>query len=377
MLVVLGSAVATWQLTLGFTHGIPFAYLLGILGLVALVRWLRTGRPSLRRSVVVATVAGAALFAGTAALQVQPYLDVSREFGARFSEIEVAALSPLPQSFVVAPRGSAVWGDLTEPLRGTIRTDEQAIFIGACALLLALLGLSSGAFERRIRAAIVVGVVVSAALSLGTHVAVGALRYLFPYRLLHEVAPGWDALRTPGRLVVFTTLGVALLAGAGADRLARTVRARLPGDLASAMTAVLLAVVAIEGASTFDYPGVPPVPREQLDAPAPQLHLPMVDRDALYLMWSTEGYPDLVNGLSVFRVPAAERLRAATATFPDAATIELLRRVGVRSVIVHRTLAIGTPLERSTERRELDPSITRVAGRDAVVYRLAPLDTAR
>ena len=37
------------------------------------------------------------------------------------------------------------------------------------------------------------------------------------YRWLYEFAPGWDGLRTPGRLYTFTSLALALLAAAGAQ----------------------------------------------------------------------------------------------------------------------------------------------------------------
>ena len=60
--VFAGFAVATWQFSLGPTLGLPFTYLLFLLGLIAAVAWLRRGRPSLNRRLVVATVAGAALY---------------------------------------------------------------------------------------------------------------------------------------------------------------------------------------------------------------------------------------------------------------------------------------------------------------------------
>ncbi len=49
---------------------------------------------------------------------------------------------------------------------------------------------------------------------------------LWPYRVLYEVLPGWEAIRTPGRLVTFSSLALALLAAAGAESALR--RSRSP-----------------------------------------------------------------------------------------------------------------------------------------------------
>ena len=49
---------------------------------------------------------------------------------------------------------------------------------------------------------------------------------LWPYRVLYDVLPGWDAIRTPGRLATFSSLALALLAAAGGEALLRAVRRR-------------------------------------------------------------------------------------------------------------------------------------------------------
>src|SRR5687768_11307196 len=71
--VVAGFAVAAWQVSLGFSLGLPFAYLLAALGLIAAVVWLRRGRPPLARPLVAATLAGVAIFAVTAFVLSRPY----------------------------------------------------------------------------------------------------------------------------------------------------------------------------------------------------------------------------------------------------------------------------------------------------------------
>src|SRR5215207_5567514 len=66
--VLAGFAVATWQLSLGFTLGLPLAYLLAALGVIAAIVWLFRGRPAPDRRLVVATAVGAALFIAAAAV---------------------------------------------------------------------------------------------------------------------------------------------------------------------------------------------------------------------------------------------------------------------------------------------------------------------
>ncbi|TMK73765.1 MAG: hypothetical protein E6G48_04920, partial [Actinobacteria bacterium] len=61
--VIAGWAVATWQLSIGFTLGLPFAYLLAAGGAIAAIVWLRRGSPRLDRGLALTTVAGAVLFA--------------------------------------------------------------------------------------------------------------------------------------------------------------------------------------------------------------------------------------------------------------------------------------------------------------------------
>ena len=54
--------------------------------------------------------------------------------------------------------------------------------------------------------------------------------WLWPYRIIYDLLPGWEAIRTPGRLATFATLGLALLAAAGAEALLRGLARRM-GEL--------------------------------------------------------------------------------------------------------------------------------------------------
>src|SRR5262249_26112941 len=98
--VLAGWLVATWQLMLGFTYGIPMTYLLLVLGGLVVGLWLRHGRPAPQRTVVKASVAGICIFAVVGVLQARPYLRVLDDHPeAKRNTADVAFLSPPPPPF--------------------------------------------------------------------------------------------------------------------------------------------------------------------------------------------------------------------------------------------------------------------------------------
>ena len=101
---------------------------------------------------------------------------------------------------------------------------ETSLFPGLVILMLAIAGLGSSSFPRWLRIGLGVSVPVIWALQLGFQEDDG---WLWPYRILYDLLPGWEAIRTPGRMATFSTLALALLAGAGADSAVRAARRRL------------------------------------------------------------------------------------------------------------------------------------------------------
>src|SRR5439155_17990340 len=87
---------------------------------------------------------------------------------------------------------------------------------GVVIVSLALAGALGGIYAKRLRGALALAVLVFAVLSLGApeH----GSPFLHPYRLLYDFAPGWKGIRAPGRLTTLTSLALALLAAAGAQR---------------------------------------------------------------------------------------------------------------------------------------------------------------
>jgi len=357
--VLAGWAIAAWQLSLGFTLGLPLAYLLASLSVIAALVWLRLDRPRLDRGLAVATVAGAAIFVFAGFVLSRPYLRVADDHPeARRTPSEVEPYSGPPWIFLVAPEENLVWGGATAPLRdGLSNIPEKTLFPGLAILALAIAGLSSSAYQRGLRRGLGLGVVVVSVLALGFKESGGLL---WPYRLVYDLLPGWDAIRVPGRLVVFSSLGLALLAGAGAERAIRRSRRWIAAPWGAAgVAAVAVLAIAVEGRGLpfdpFDnqaQPRVPVPPRSTASIPAPQLHLPAgrATDNRRYILWSTDGFPKLVNGRSSFEPAFTLRLMRRLRPFPDRSTVGLVSRLGVRSVILHESRARGTPWEGAATR---------------------------
>jgi hypothetical protein len=155
--------------------------------------------------------------------------------------------------------------------------------------------------------------------------------------------------------MTLTSLGLALLAGAGACRIATKVRPRL---LAAAAPVLIVAAILVEG-SGFDlggdgllsgpsHPSVPRPPAALASIPAPRLHLPATAPapNRRYVLWSTGGFPKIVNGRASFDPLEFERVVARVRRFPDRDSAALLRAMGIRAVVVHPTLAsLSSPEE--------------------------------
>ena len=329
-LVVAGWLVATWQLSLGFTLGLPFSYTLMVIAVVVAVSWWRRGAHRVPRPLVVATVAGAAVYLAMGLFIARPYLKTSHDYPTATRAIsEIRRYSAGPRAFIAAPLENRVWGGITRPIRYRLSSqNESVLFPGAVTLLLALTGLASGAFPRRLRAGLLAGTVVFALLALGLDLLPGG----YPYKLLYDYLPGWNGVRVPGRMYSMTALGLALLAGAGAQAL---VRPRWPRGLATGLAVLLCAAIVYEGAGREKHPVVPPAPAGVADLPAPQLWLPTEDStDRLYQLWSTNGFPAIANGVSTFDIPAHDDLRGGMQNFPDAAGVRKLQQLGIRTVIL-------------------------------------------
>ena len=374
--VLAGWLVAAWQISLGFTLGLQLAYLLGALGVVGAIVWWRHGRARLGRSVTIATAIGACALALVSIGQARPYFRVIDDHPEAERTLgQVESFSPPPAGFLAAAPESFLWGDATAGTRDSRQLlSEQTLFPGVAITLLALAGLFSPVYPRGLRIGVAVAVVSCAVLSLGLRDVSGPRRFLTPYRVLYELAPGWDGVRTPGRINTLTSLGLALLAGAGVCLLLGLLRRRTPSRAVELVAGgALVGAILLDGLGPIPHPSVPPVPVGQRLAAAPQLHLPIDFYTASrYSYWSVAGFPAIVNGTGAFEPSSLEQLRTTMEHFPDAPSIEALRKAGVRTVVLHPDLTRGTAWEDTASRPVAGLPVTRERRDGVLVYRLLP-----
>ncbi|MBI5310171.1 MAG: hypothetical protein HZB14_03940 [Actinobacteria bacterium] len=262
---------------------------------------------------------------------------------------------------------------------------EQTLFPGLAILALALAGAFGQALPRGWRIGLASAALATAVLSLGFR-ASGAGQFL-PYRLLYEYAPGWEGVRTPGRLNTLTSLALALLAGAGAQRLIESARARISPShgrrTVAAVAAGLVLLICVE-ASGFEIapasggvlagsvtPSAPRPPDGQRGIADPQLHLPVtIAANRRYVYWSTEGFPRIVNGRASIDPDSFAELTREVSGFPDRGSVERLRRIGVATVVLHPYLLPGTVWAGAAGRSIDGLGITRERRGDLVVFDL-------
>nr|WP_245855055.1 hypothetical protein [Micromonospora wenchangensis] len=470
--VVAGWAVAAWQVTLGFGIGLPFAYVLGLLCLGAVVTygvvWLRRRtRPVVPRRLLLADLAGGIGFAGVTLAMAAPYFEVvARNPSGRRTVAQIEMFSPPWRGFVTAPPESWLWGERHEAARATLGfPGEMTLLPGVVLLSLAVAGLFFSAWRLRHRLMLAGAALVSVALAAGTTFGGDGDP---GYVTLVEHAPGWDGVRTPGRLVLWTTLLLGLLAAgaltvpeparetdhgaepapgsepaggqppgpdvehkagpageqppgpdaepgsepavpalrpAGAPVL---VEAAVPAETAAGPRPALrsaawsgsaaeqtaprepapkrpvrqwrltrlallvpLLLVLVEGVNRTPHVPAPEQPAVLRGLTGPALVLPSDGIRELHVMlWSTDGFPKVVNGLASFTPQSQERIRAASMTFPDATSVAYLRQVGVRTVVLLPGWAAGTPWADVAARPVDGLGISREIVGEDVIYRL-------
>jgi hypothetical protein len=368
-LIVAGWLVAAWQMTLGFTLGLQLAYLLPVLAVLAVLEWYRRGRPRPTRAVVIATVAGVYVYAAATTLMAQPYLRVLHDYPeSRKTVTEVTHFSPPMRAFLAAPTDDSVWAGATAHWRNSIHSlSEGWLFPGVTVVLLALLGLVATAYSLRLRIGLAAGTIICWFLSQGLPGEEHPTNGFSLYRLLYDHAPGWDGVRTPGRINTLTSLGLALLAAAGVALVGRY--ARRAGAVAPALAgAVLVCAVGAEGYGPIPHPRPAP-PEVASGAPSPQLVLPAdFNSEPLNVYWSIDGFPRIANGVGSFIPGQYDRIVQTSKSFPDAASVAYLREVGMRSVVLHLDRAPGTAWQDVPARPIAGLGITREDEGNVVVY---------
>lgn len=208
----------------------------------------------------------------------------------------------------------------------------------------------------------------------GLYLLVGALAYwasLGPhyglYRWLYLWFPGISGLRVPPRYAIFVLLAVSVLAGLGADFLLRRFRGRRRAVAIAAAAFSVFPLVESYGGPTgyVEAPETPAVYQwlaTQPDA-TPVVELPLdweLPNNAVYLYWSTTHFQPIANGYSTFVPPTYARFLSTMATFPDAVSMQTLRRLGFRFVILHRDLLLRHSANRLEAAMSSEPGLVAV-----------------
>jgi hypothetical protein len=372
--VLAGWLVAAWQITIGFGIGIVFGYVLAGAVLVGVVAWLLRRWRLPRRAVVLDLVGGVVLLAVTA-FMMYPYLRVLQIYPRVERTVgDLKTFSPPLRGFFVAPPESLLWGTLHTTVRESLLfPPEMALLPGFTLFGLALAGLFVSAWSARARVLLAAGVVVTFICALGTN---GPFNGWLGYVALYHL-PGFNALRTPGRLISWTTLLLGILAAGALTELARRGAEargnRVPGRpeaLLRIAALIPLALVLAEGVNKMPHPMVPSPPAGFAHLRGPLLVLPDdANADELYMLWSTAGFPAMVNGLSGYGPPRQAELRAAGKRFPDPASVDELRAAGVRTVVILRN-QVNDPMQPAANVDYL--GMTREERGDMVIYTLTP-----
>jgi hypothetical protein len=364
-LVLAGWLVSAWQVSLGFTLGLQYCYLLLVLAVLLAVQWWRghglersgeaaeaareaeagRGKPDrgalIPRRLLAVTCIGIAVLGIVTIYQARPYLKVSHDYPtAKRTLKEVKTYSAGPAALLAASSENRVWGGATAGMRAKVHSkNESVLFPGGLILLLALIGLAAtrgSPYARGLRLGLAAGIVVVSILALGF----GLTGAGYPYRLMYDYAPGWNGVRVPGRVFTLATLFYAMLAGAGVQLLTRRLapwagRHSLQ-TLPALVGALLLIGILGEGAGHLAHPVVPQPARAEVGLPGPLLDLPTDGAaDRLWQYFSTDGFYKIPVGNSTFDFPAVDDLRGGMSGFPDRASIEKLRFYGIRTVVLH------------------------------------------
>jgi hypothetical protein len=340
-----GWLIAAWQVTIGFAIGLPFIYVMGVIGVLIVVVSVRR-RHQFGRRLHWANAIGMVVFLGVTLLMTLPYLRVVETYEFTRHWEEVAGFSPTPLSYLIATDQTWFWrgtffnlmSNAPQPGPG-----EKVLFPGLVVVLAAVTGLVFSKWRRSARIGLGVGTLVAGILALGA----GFFDGEFTYRLLWANLPGWEALRTPGRLILWVLLLLGLLAAGAITKLGERLaeRDRAPTRRRRRLVAFLLLLPAlgalVESIPDQTYAELPHIPADLRavfrETREPILMLPVSsDHDYVYELWSTEGFPLIANGNSGNFPPPYVQISQTMTAFPDNYSLAVLEKYGIRKVIIQK-----------------------------------------
>ncbi|GAA3449272.1 hypothetical protein GCM10018962_11050 [Dactylosporangium matsuzakiense] len=385
--VVGGWLVAAWQISLGFGIGMPFAYALLIIVLVTAILWLfrqifRWGeRRPFGWKLFFANLGGGLIFAAVSGMMAYPYLQVLQlHKEAKRDEGIISLFSPPLKGFFISPPESWLWGDAYASARSTLGwAPEMALLPGFFLYGLAFAGLFVSVWRLKHRIYLGLGVVLTTMLAMGSN---GPGHGDYGYMALYRVLPGFEGIRTSGRLMVWVTLFLALLAAgavsAFADRAVELFADQTQSDVGTRagvwrlVTLIPLVLVLAEGMhKPGPNPEVPVSPVAMSTLQAPLMVLPTHELlDMNVMLWSTDGFPKMVNGGSGFTPDDQQIMRLNMQQFPDEATVGQLRELKIHTVVVLRDRAQGGEYAKSIDAPIDGLGISRTEQGNVILYKI-------
>ncbi|MCY1143978.1 hypothetical protein OWR29_38785 [Actinoplanes sp. Pm04-4] len=373
-----GWIVASWQVSLGFSLGVPFLYVLGLLLVVIVlgtpIRFLRrpAERPILGSRLMLIDLSGASFLAAFSFLLAIPYFRVPDSGPAG---TEIAFFSPPLRGLLIGPAESRIWGAPHQVPRSSLGWPaEMGLLPGFVLYALALAGLAFSIWTLRQRLLLLAALAVTIVLTLGTNFYEGRYSYLPLFGHL----PASLGLRIPGRLMIWATLLLAILAAGAvaefvrrAEHLSEQRIPPWPGPWLRLATFVPLMLVLVEGWNATAHPVAPAQPTAMRTVSGPMLVLPTgALADQTVMLWSTSRFQPMANGAGGFGAARQTELYGKVLSFPDAASVEYLRSINIKRVLLVRGESAGTPWERAGDIPVDALGIRREDADDGVVFHL-------
>jgi hypothetical protein len=169
------------------------------------------------------------------------------------------------------------------------------------------------------------------------------------YRLVYSW-PGFSFIRVPSRFTLLTLLALAVMAGAGFDRLTARLATSTRRVLAIVAGAILVAEFFGAPLNALPYRiEIPAVDRWLALQPTPFVvaELPLAnapersvndERQSLYMLHSTAHWQKTIHGFSGLQPPLHDDLYSELLTFPNESILKKLASLGVTYVVVHAAL---------------------------------------
>ncbi|OGD24522.1 MAG: hypothetical protein A2Y69_08070 [Candidatus Aminicenantes bacterium RBG_13_59_9] len=165
-----------------------------------------------------------------------------------------------------------------------------------------------------------------------------------PFAWFYDLVPGFKGIRVPDRFAVFVLFSLAALAGFGAA----AVFSRMTGRGAkSVLASALIVFLNVEFLTIPQKQVLVPAPRDippvyaWLKAqPGDQAIMevppfPSISNESIFMYFSLFHGKKLVNGYSGFLPPATIYIRDYFRTFPSWGCYDILKKLGVRHLVVH------------------------------------------